>query len=202
MCVLSIIPQLLTTAISTIQTITGDSAQRKIAAYQMEENRQKAKKAEMEAAYERQNGVEEARRQKLNSILNMGNEKAKLAGANIAMSSGTVLNLADDLKLNSELESLTTLNQAERKAQDLMDKRNSLYADSSQIRFNSKLKTLNSRYQLGNSSIGLLTNTVGNKTAMNDLSTWYDNSALKSTVTTTLGKTSTLFNNIKSRKGR
>ena len=142
------------TATSTAVTLSQVSAQKKTAAYQIEKQKKEAKKAEMQAAYERQEGVEEARKQKLNAILSMADEKAQFAGSNIALSSSTVLNLENDAKINSELDALTTQQDAERRAQAYMDRRNSLYANTALTAFNTGLNSKNSYMQLGS---GLLT---------------------------------------------
>ena len=59
-----------TAAATTAVTLPQASAQRKTTEFQAEQMRKQAQQAEMEAAYERQEGIEEARRQKIASILN------------------------------------------------------------------------------------------------------------------------------------
>lgn len=141
-------------ATSTAISLSQVSANKKLAAYQIEQNKKEAKKYEMQAAYERQEGVESARNQKLNAILSMADKKAKLAGNNVAMSSGLVLNLENDAKINSELDALTTQRDAERKAQNYLDKRDSLYQNAALISFNSKLNRRTAYAQLGTSTLG------------------------------------------------
>lgn len=148
---------LLTTAAaatSTAISLSQASANKKLAKYQIEQNKKEAQKYEMQAAYERQEGVESARNQKLNSILSMADKKAKLASNNVAMSSGLVLNLENDAKINSELDALTTQREAERKAQNYLDKRSSLYQNAALISFNNKLNSRNTYAQLGMSMLG------------------------------------------------
>lgn len=136
-------------ATSTAVGLSQASAQKKTAAFQMEEAKKQAQKAELEAAYERQEGVEDARRQKLSAILKMSDTKVKMAGNNIALSSSTVLNMENDAKINSELDALTTQNNAEKKAQSLIDKRNSLYQNAALISFNNRLNSSSAYAQLG-----------------------------------------------------
>ena len=147
-------------ATSTAVTLSQVSAQKKSAAYQLEQNKKEAKNLEMQAAYERQEGVETARRQKISAILNMADDKAKMAGNNISMSSDTVLNLERDVKINSELNALTTLQNSEQKAQNLLDKRNSLYHNTTLIAFNSKLNTKTTYNQLGNNMLNSTANAL------------------------------------------
>ena len=84
--------------------------QKKLGNYQSSLMILQGKQAEQEAAYQRQEGIEEARRQKLNAILRMGDKKTAIAGRNIALSSQTALNTVEDEKINGELNALTTLN--------------------------------------------------------------------------------------------
>ncbi len=140
------------TAASAAVSLSQISAQKKATAYQIEQSKNQAKNAELQAAYERQEGIEEARQKKLNSILNMHNQKAKLAANNIALSSQSVLNMEEDLKLNSELDALTISQNAEKKAQYYLNKRNNLYQNAALISFNNKLNTNKAYVQLGTSA--------------------------------------------------
>ncbi len=151
-----------TAATTTAVSLSQASAQKKVAAYQIEQSKKEAQNAELQAAYERQVGVEDARKQKLNSILNMHKEKAKFAGNNISLSSGTVLNLEDDLKINSELDALTTQNNSEQKAQNYLNKRNSLYQNAALISFNNKLNSSKTYAQLGINTLNSLPHSFGN----------------------------------------
>ena len=150
----------ITTVMPTLFSLTNMSKQNKLTEYQIEQERKNAKNAELEAAYARQEGVEEARRQKLNSILNMGNERVKFAQGNVALSSETVLNLEDDLRLNTEIDALTTQQKSERKAQSLLDKRDSLYANAELKSFNSKLNSFENLVNLGQNAFSLGTKAI------------------------------------------
>ncbi len=85
------------------------------------------KKAEADAAYERQQGLEESRRKKLDSIKNMTAVSAKFAASNLSTNSDTALNLTEDEKQAGELEAVNTINQSERKAKTYMDKADAYY---------------------------------------------------------------------------
>jgi len=147
-------------AVTAGVTLSNISAQKKAAAYQIEQKKKEAKNAEMEAAYERQEGVEEARRQKMKSILSMADEKTKLAGSNIALTSGLVLNLENDNKLNSTLEALSTQKNAERRAAQYMNRRNSLYENARLISYNSRRNASNSYLQLGRGWLNNFSSTI------------------------------------------
>ncbi len=131
--------------IKEIQTQKAESE------YQTEFLTKQAKKAEKDAAYVRQEGIEEARRKRLQSILNMGEEKTNLAAGNIGLSSQMAINIVDDEKLNGELDALTTLKDSEREAQKYMDRAEQYYAQAGLTSFRSK-----NRY-----SSGLMTSASG-----------------------------------------
>ena len=77
---------------------------RKEAKYQTDILRQEAKQAKEDAADERQQGLDEARRIRLKSILNMSEMKSDIASNNILLSSKTALNLVTDEKLNGKFK--------------------------------------------------------------------------------------------------
>lgn len=123
--------------IKEIQTQKAESE------YQTEFLTKQAKKAEKDAAYVRQEGIEEARRKRLQSILNMGEEKTNLAAGNIGLSSQMAINIVDDEKLNGELDALTTLKDSEREAQKYMDRAEQYYAQAGLTSFRSKNRYAN-----------------------------------------------------------
>ena len=118
--------------IKEIQTQKAESE------YQTELYTKQAEKAEKDAAYVRQEGIEEARRKRLQSILNMGEEKTSLAAGNIGLSSQMAINIVDDEKLNGELDALTTLKDSEREAQKYMDRADQYYSQAGLASFKSK----------------------------------------------------------------
>lgn len=117
---------------------------KKEAKYQTELIRTEAKKARQDATYERQEGIEEARRKKLQAILNMGEEKTALASGNIALSSATALNIVDDEKQNGELDALLTLKSSEKKAENYMYQSQKYYANAALNSFKAKNGFINS----------------------------------------------------------
>ncbi len=97
-----------------------------------------AQKAESEAAYERQEGLEESRKVKLNAIKNMGNIKSKMAASNLVSISGTALNLYDDEKSFAELSAIDILDKSEKKAGIYLDKARDYYNQIHLTRINYK----------------------------------------------------------------
>lgn len=111
-----------------------------------------AKQAQNDAAYERQEGIEESRRKKLQSILKMGDEKAAMASGNIALSSSTALNVVDNEKMSGELDSLSILKSSEKSAKNYMRQSRKYYEQASLTSFRGKKNFVNS---LLGSTIGL-----------------------------------------------
>lgn len=89
-----------------------------------------AKKLENRATTELQNGIEKARRQRLNAILDGAEQTTIIAAGNLGVTSQTSLNIIDDEKLNGELDALTTLKTAEQKHATYIDKANQYYANA------------------------------------------------------------------------
>ena len=82
--------------------------------------RKQAKNAEDKASYVRQKGIEDARDKKLKSILEMGDTSTNIAAGNIALTSGTAINVLDSQKMNGEIEASSVLESANRRADDYM----------------------------------------------------------------------------------
>lgn len=117
---------------------------KKEAKYQANVLTKQAEKAKIDAANERQDGIEEARRKRLKSILNMGKEKTTMAAGNISLNSQTALNVVDDEKLNGELDALITLKDSEKRADKYMEKADDLYSDAALTSFKAKKAFSNS----------------------------------------------------------
>lgn len=123
--------------------IQDAASKRKVELFQAEQNIKQAQIAERNAAYERQEGIDEARRQKLKAIQNMGVIKTNLASGNIYSSSETALNLADDEKFSGEMEALKLIDSSEKRAQVYFDSAQNYYARASLNKFRSKQVMLN-----------------------------------------------------------
>lgn len=125
---------------------------------------QQAEKAKTDAAYERQTGIEEARAQRLQAILNMGEEKANIAAGNISTNSQTALNIVDDAKLNGELEALNTLRESEKRANDYMFSSENYYSQAALTSFSANRNYTSSIFSTISSGI------ISNKTGISKLS--------------------------------
>ena len=100
------------------------------AEYQTEILKTEAKQAEEQAAEERQSGIEEARRTRLKTILNMSEIKTDVASSNVLLSSPTAINLIADEKLNGELDALITLKDSEKKAESYLRQSQKYYQNA------------------------------------------------------------------------
>lgn len=98
--------------------------------YQTELYTSQAKKIENRATSELQDGIEKARRQRLNAILDGAEQTTTIAAGNLGVTSQTSLNIIDDEKLNGELDALTTLKTAEQKYATYIDKANEYYENA------------------------------------------------------------------------
>ena len=103
--------------------------QKALADYQNKQLLEQAKQARENAARERQEGIEEARNRRLQAILNMGDEKVAFATSNISLNSLTAINQTDNLKLNGELDALTTLKNANNRAEAYTRQADSIYSN-------------------------------------------------------------------------
>ena len=86
-----------------------------------------AKQEENNAAYERQDALEESRRKKLNAIKNMSQIATKTAASNLSINSSTALNLMQDEKQSGDLDAFSLIDKAERRAVVYTDRANSYY---------------------------------------------------------------------------
>ena len=128
---------------------------RKEAKYQTDILRQEAKQAKEDAADERRQGLDEARRIRLKSILNMSEMKSDIASNNILLSSKTALNLVTDEKLNGELAALVTLQNSERTAENYLRQSQKYYQNAALKSASSKNNLVNS---VSNSVLNLSSN--------------------------------------------
>ncbi len=143
----TITPQDVVSIVTGIVEVVGmvqyNKAQNVKAKYRVEQLKTQAKNAQKEAAFERQEGIEDSRRKKLQSILMMSKEASKFAAGNIALSSQTAINAVDDVKLSGELDALNTLKVSEKRAEAYERQANEYYKNAALTAFNAKVSTKN-----------------------------------------------------------
>lgn len=104
------------TALGVVGSVQQGKAAKAEAQYQAQVNRQNAKKAEMNAAQKRQEGIEESRLQRIRTLQKVGSQQAAMAANGIDISSGTALDIVEDTAAMGELDALTTRYNSETEA--------------------------------------------------------------------------------------
>lgn len=106
----------------------------------------KGKEAQAQAVAERQEGIENSRKEKLKSILAAGDLETNIASGNISLSSQTAANILETEKLNGENDALTTLKSANKRADSYMQRAREYYENAQLTSFNTK--SLRNRFWL------------------------------------------------------
>ncbi len=140
--------------------VTATSVVSAVANAQSQDNessllRKQAQNAKNEAAVERQEGLEEARKTRLKAILQMGDTKTQLAAGNIATTAGTALNALDTDKLNGDIEALSTIKSSENRAKKYLSQADLYYEKAS---LSNGLSIFNS---LAKTSLGIAKSYIG-----------------------------------------
>lgn len=132
MCVFEVseIINAVTSVVQTVAKVQEIRIEKAESEYNAQVMVSKAKTAENQAAYERQNGIETARKQRLNAILAAADTKADIASGNLGVSSMTSLNLVNDDLQEGQNQSNQTLKLAEHKASNYIGAANDYYRDS------------------------------------------------------------------------
>ncbi len=118
-------------AISLVNSIQSVKADKEAALYSANMSIQQAKIAERNAAYSRQEGIEDAREERLRAIQNMGKVKTDIASGNIMLLSSTALNLTEDEYQEGELNALQIMKSSEHQAQSYLDSAQRYYSNAS-----------------------------------------------------------------------
>lgn len=137
MCVLEI-ASVVSDGLSLYTQIQSIRNERAVGKYNVEQSIKQAQLAEKKAAYERQEGIEDARERRLKAIQAAGSRMTSIAAGNISMASSTALNAVDDEKLGGEVDALRILESSERQAESYMDTAQNYYAQASLQSFKSK----------------------------------------------------------------
>lgn len=116
MAAVSVVSALASTAIGVTSAIQSSKAQEAQYNYQAQVARENAKIAEQNAATERQQGIEEARLQRIKTAQTIGSQKTAMAANGIDITQGTALDVIEDTATMGELDALQTRYNYERKA--------------------------------------------------------------------------------------
>ena len=104
------------TAISVTSSVQQSKTQQAMYNYQAEQDRHNAKIAEINAADERQSGLEEARLQRMKVLSAIGSQQTGMAANGIDITQGTALDTIEDTATMGELDALMTMYNSERTA--------------------------------------------------------------------------------------
>lgn len=154
MCTIGIILQAAVQIASAAITTKAEHDKKVMGKYQAALMIKDAKNTENNAMYELQEGIEESRRKKLQSILNMGQQKSNIAAGNIALSSQTAINILDDEKLNGELDALNTLKSSQHRAENYFQSADRQYS-------NAGLRSFQTKQNFKTNTMKIWTNTIG-----------------------------------------
>lgn len=114
--IVGVISTAVSTAIGVTSSIQQGNSQQAMYNYQAQVAEKNAKIAEMNAAQERQSGLEEARLKRIKTLQNIGNQQVAMAGNGIDITQGTALDTIEDTAQFGELDALMTQYNAERAA--------------------------------------------------------------------------------------
>jgi hypothetical protein len=104
------------TGISVYAALQESKAQSAAYEYQAQVAQQNAKIAENNAAMERQAGLEEARRTRIKSLQEIGQQKVGMAAGGVDVATGTPLDALEDTATMGELDALMLQYDAEKRA--------------------------------------------------------------------------------------
>jgi len=103
-------------AVSVAGSIQNANSAKAQAEYQAQVNRENAKIAQQNADAERQQGIEEARLQRIKTLQNVAKQQTAMAANGIDITSGTPLDVIEDTAAIGELDALQTRYNYERRA--------------------------------------------------------------------------------------
>ena len=112
----SIVSALASTAIGVTSAIQQSKSAQAQYNYQAQVDRRNAIIAQQNADQKRQEGIEEARLQRIKTLQAVGSQQAAMAANGIDISSGTALDVIGDTAAQGELDALTTMYNSETEA--------------------------------------------------------------------------------------
>lgn len=105
-----------TTALGVVGSVQQGNAAAAAYEYQAQVAQQNSRIAQNNAAMERQAGLEEARRQRIKTILAIGQQKVGMAAGGVDIATGTPLDALEDTASMGELDALMLQHDAEKRA--------------------------------------------------------------------------------------
>ncbi len=159
MCVVEAIQSSSLVARTAFQ-IQSARAEKKAGLFASQQIIQQAKISERNAAIERQEGIENARKERLKAIQNMASVKTNVAAGNILTSSASSLALIDDEKTKGDLNAVDILNDSEKRSQAYLDSAMQQYNNAALHTFNTKLNYKNKENSILSQSVNSFVSTM------------------------------------------
>lgn len=106
--VIGIVGTIASTTIGVVSSVQSANAQKAQYDYQAQVAKKNAEIAQNNADQKRQEGIEEARQQRMKTLRAIGSQQAAMAANGIDISSGTALDVVEDTAAMGELDALTT----------------------------------------------------------------------------------------------
>ena len=138
-------------AYSTIQQGNSTKA---INEYQAKVAEKNAKIADVNAAQERQSGLEEARRKRMITLQNIGSQQSAFAANNIDITDGTALDAIESTAQLGELDALTTEYNSARTAQNYNQQADNFRQQAYMDRIAGENASKNSKFSAAASGLG------------------------------------------------
>lgn len=106
--VIGIVGTIASTTMGVVSSVQSANAQKAQYNYQAQVAKKNAEIAQNNADQKRQEGIEEARQQRIKTLQAVGSQQAAMAANGIDVSSGTALDVIEDTAASGELDALTT----------------------------------------------------------------------------------------------
>lgn len=106
--VIGIVGTIASTTMGVVSSVQSANAQKAQYNYQAQVAKKNAEIAQNNADQKRQEGIEEARQQRMKTLRTIGSQQAAMAANGIDISSGTALDVVEDTAAIGELDALTT----------------------------------------------------------------------------------------------
>ena len=172
--VLGLVTSVIGAGMGVVSSINQGKAQKAQYDYQAEINKQNAQIALDNASKERQQGIEEARLQRLKAQQNVASQTSAMAANGIDVTKGTAVNILGDTAMWGEMDALNTLTNAESRAR-------AMEAEAGNFQNQARLDTFagQNAYKAGQiNAISSGLNGISNTFNVSDK--WYDFSGNKS----------------------
>lgn len=180
----AIVASVVATAVSTTMGVVSGKAQKAQYEYQAAVDRKNAEIAQSNADMKRQEGIEEARTQRIKTLQAVGSQQAAMAANGFDVSSGTNLDIIEDTSAQGELDALTKQYNKETEALAYENSANN-YSNQANLDVmagqNAYKSGLLDAVGTGFSGLGKISSTVADK--------WYSGNSIGKTGSFKTGKT-------------